>query len=172
MRIALLPALLFLPACIVIENGGDDTQPQPGATRVVAAGFSYGECWGRCNGDLAIVGDQLALTFTSNNSEVPDLVNRGTLGTVAVDELADLADTLAAEELLATYGCPDCDDGGASYLQLMIGGDGSWRSTWEHGTPPPVLADADAVLLDDLVEALTSCVATARVTLASCSPPY
>jgi hypothetical protein len=171
MRLAFLPALLCLPACIVIDDGGDDTQPEPGATRVVAAGSSFGECWGRCDADLAIDGDDLSLTFTSNNSEVPDLVNRGTLSAAAVDELAGIAAALADQDLLETYGCPDCDDGGAAHLDLVVG-DLASRSTWEHGNPPPVLAGADAVLFDDLIEALTDCVATARVTPLACTSPF
>lgn len=170
MRPAHLPALLlFLPACIVID-GGDDTAYQP--TPVVAAGSSFGECLGRCDADLAIVGDDLTLTFTSNNSEIPDLVNTGTLTAAAIADLDDLAQALADSTVLDTYGCPDCDDGGASHLDRIVGGDAVARTTWEHGNPPPVLAGADALLFDDLIAALTDCVATARVTLVSCSPPY
>ena len=63
MRLAHLPALLLcLPACIVIDGGGDDTLPEQGATRVVAAGSSYGECLGRCDADLAIDGDDCVAT--------------------------------------------------------------------------------------------------------------
>jgi hypothetical protein len=171
MRLAHLPALLFcLPACIVIDGGGDDTAYQP--TPVVAAGSSYGECLGRCDADLAIVGEELSLTFTSNNSEIPDLVNTGALTAAAIDDLDDLAQALAGEVLLDTYGCPDCDDGGAAHLDRVVGGDAVARSTWEHGNPPPVLAGAAALLFDDLIAALTDCAATARVTLVSCSPPY
>jgi hypothetical protein len=82
--------------------------------------------------------------------------------------LESLATSLP-EDLQETYGCPDCADGGASFLALLRDSD-SHRSEYEYGNPPAELAAIDA-FLKEVMDALGQCRATADVTLdGSCTP--
>lgn len=170
MRLALLPALLCLPACLALDGGGDDSYPVGGSFRVAAAGTSSASCADYCEEDLAIEGRELTLTLRSDRAELADIVNRGALSPAAVIELAALTDALDGQVLREVYGCPDCADGGASHLTLAIG-TLIRRSSWESPSPPAALAALDAVLFDDLIPALRDCVATSRVTPLACTPP-
>ena len=180
MRLALLPALLCLPSCIFIEghdeagvDAGVDAFPWPDkgwGPRITEAGWSFGECIGLCEGHLWIQTDELTLRFRSNDGETSDLTNRGILRSDAIEELDALAADVIALRPEMTYGCPDCDDGGAAHL-TYTSTDELKVTEWEYGAPPPELAAAAAFLFDDLIRALTDCVETDRVTLTSCSPP-
>ncbi len=53
-------------------------------------------------------------------------------------EWQNLIDFLVMENLEEVIGCPDCADGGATYIELTQNGE-SKRVTFETGNPPPAL---------------------------------
>jgi hypothetical protein len=155
MRVLLLSLLM---ACAPDRSGGDDdTDPGPGPDPfpALAAGWSFGECWGRCNGTLSVtVGG--AITY-----EIPDyeryvvLHAEGQLDDGAMGDLRQLYAAIPREGLQSVYGCPDCADGGAEFISF---GDGLAPESvsFEFGDPPSEL-DALHGVLRGWMDALERC---------------
>ena len=138
-----------------------DTDPPVDAT-VISAGWSFGMCIGSCLGDLVISGDSVTYTISDWYPGTPILVNSGTLTASGRTELEGYAAGLVGVNLQAVYGCPDCADGGASYVELDREGPQSHHD-YEYNYPPAELLDIDTATRD-IMDALFTCVAGSRVT--------
>lgn len=172
MRLVLPCLPLLLSGCVLVVDDGEPGSPsESGPARIVSAGYAFGECYGYCGHDVELDDERVVATHTAWGLEdpPPQIVNQGVLTGDAVIELKILANDLADAGLDPTYGCPDCGDGGSAAVSIQTG-DEIVQSVWQHDDPPPVLADAQAILLDDIAVALRDCVATARVTPTACSP--
>jgi hypothetical protein len=120
---------------------------------VLDAGWSFGFCIGPCISELAISGNALTLRVSDRQRNVI-AENRGVLTPQGSARLAAVAASLP-DDLAEQYGCPDCADGGASWVTVVR--DGSTRRTeYEHGNPPPQLQAADQ-LLSSWITALREC---------------
>lgn len=132
------------------------------SNQLARAGWSFGMCAGTCRADLSLDGDDLILTG-SDPAGAPLIESQATLtveGRAALDAaLAALGDT----PLETQYGCPDCADGGASYVVLDRGGE-STRHDMEFGNPPAELADLTA-LSGALIDAMRECRSDALVSV-------
>ena len=95
--------------------------PTSASPRITEAGYSFGFCIGPCRGELHIDGEALALRVTDRTGSQVIAQNRGRLTSSGSARLAGVAASLPAE-LLETYGCPDCADGGAETLSATVGG--------------------------------------------------
>lgn len=111
-------------------------------------------CAGLCRADLILDGDDLVLDGGDRAGE-PSFQSHGTLtreGRAQLDAaLAALGDTVLGPQ----YGCPDCADGGASYVVLDRGGQ-TTRHDMGFGAPPPELAGLVA-LSSAFIDALREC---------------
>jgi hypothetical protein len=136
---------------------------------LVAAGWSFGFCLEYCYADLAIEGDDLILTGRDRPDEDPIFVNRGTLtpeGRALLDAAIAELEGVALEPV---YGCPDCADGGAFYIELHRD-DVVERVAMEFGSPPDVLAEAYAFSAS-VIGALEACQSSELVEVAEdCVP--
>lgn len=138
------------------------------SARIVEAGWSFGFCLGPCRGELALDGDALALAVTDRTENEVFATNRGRLSSRGSARLAGAAELLP-EDLLDRYGCPDCADGGASWLTVARQS-GTRRTEYEYNNPPRELAATDEILTS-LMEALRQCRETSDLTLeAGCVP--
>lgn len=99
----------------------------------------------------------------------PYLDNTGTLTEQGRDELLAVQAALSEVMLQQRYGCPDCADGGASYVTLAHEDEVS-SHVYEYGNPPPELSAVDA-LLTALMDALAKCRETELIDIApGCVP--
>jgi hypothetical protein len=162
--LALLLALLAVPGCVFY--GDDDTDPEQNDSAVVGAGWQFGECGGYCQGTLSINLGAATLEVLSWNDAEPALVSTGTLSAAARTELATISADLESQALAETYGCPDCDDGGAAWIDYLRG-DIVSRSTYEYSIPPFALSAADTFAAD-VMSALRDCASSSRITVESC----
>jgi len=126
---------------------------------VVGGGSSFGMCFGYCVTELEIDGTGLVLTRRAwegiSGDDFPDQVVVGELTAAGRTRLDAVEADLAVASLQETYGCPDCADGGAGWIEVRDAA-GLRRSTFEHLGPPDVLAAADR-LLRDWVDTLREC---------------
>ena len=150
------------------DCGGGTCVPAAGKSRITGGGSSFGMCGGACKTDLALVED-VAQVMTSSWSGEIFTMNSGTLTAEALAQSEALATALVGVSLQDVYGCPDCADGGASYIDLLRD-DVASHHAYEFWNPPPALEDADAFVYQ-INEALLSCAADALVTPdAGCVP--
>ena len=146
-----------------------DSEPGGQKTDLAGAGWSFGMCLGYCAADLVIDGTALTQSGHDREAGEPLYVNNGELtkeGRARVDAVIAALDGVTLDP---TYGCPDCADGGAAYLQLQESA-GLTRIDMEYGSPPEVLADLyglttsmmtalETCRSDDLVEVAVGCTA-------------
>jgi hypothetical protein len=158
--------LLGALALLVISCAQDT--PTTSSARVVEAGWSFGFCIGPCRGELRLSGETLALRVTDRTGGQVIAQNRGRLTSGGSARLAGLTASLP-DDLLERHGCPDCADGGASWLTVARES-GTRRTEYEYGNPPQELAAMDEFLAG-VMQALRECRATSDVTLeAGCVP--
>jgi hypothetical protein len=134
----------------------------PGAPVLLGGGWSFGFCQGACVGQFGLNGAAARFTITGHQAEDPVFLdNRGILTEEGLEAVYMVMVELRDVPLEERYGCPDCDDGGASHVTIARE-DGSSMHTYEFGEPPPELAELDA-LLGELISALETCVSTAYI---------
>ena len=145
-------------------------QSDSGATRLVAAGWSFGMCAGYCRADLIVMGDRLYLQGSDNWPDIPLYVNLGTLTPTGTARLAAALTVIDPASLEEIYGCPDCADGGAAYLGFMAAGVGS-RHDMPFGDPPKELAELYR-LTQSIIGTLEGCGSDPLVTADEDCVPY
>lgn len=128
---------------------------------MVDGGNQFGECTGACRFAVTFQPSALQLVVSDYGASQDIAVNYGSLTDAGQVALAALDDELASSTLQDIYGCPDCDDGGASWLRLSRVGS-TTDHQYETGNPPPELVQYDAFLQDVLV-ALRTCADSANV---------
>lgn len=136
---------------------------------LVGAGWSFGMCGGYCWIDLVLAEDLVQVTGGGWTSDEPLFVNRGTLTGKGRSRLTAAITELGGALLDDVYGCPDCADGGSSYLVLDRGGVVS-RHDMEYGWPPEVLAELQGLALA-IIDSLEACRSDDLVTVdEECDP--
>lgn len=131
---------------------------------LIGAGWSFGMCHGYCAADLELTDDRVVLTGRDRDRTEPVFVNEGTLTSRGRSRLSAAAEALDGGALESVYGCPDCDDRGAAYLQFERAS-GETRHEMEFRAPPRPLAGLHALVMA-LSGALESCSSNELVTVA------
>ena len=91
----------------------------------INSGISYGECWGYCVFELALDNSNALFTASSWGSwydEFLDLLLEDNLSQEAWQQLIGLIDFEYFQSLDDVYGCPDCADGGAEFIEIIYDG--------------------------------------------------
>ena len=140
------------------------TKPIPRFGSLTGAGWSFGMCGGYCKADLVIDGEALVLTGGGWIGDQPLYVNRGVFTPVGIERVGEMLARLGSKPLDLVYGCPDCADGGAAYLEFDRQGATS-RHEMEFSRPPKVLAELHGLALA-VIEALETCESGELVTVA------
>lgn len=144
---------------IRIVDGGDSPM-----SRLAGAGWSFGLCTRYCSADLTIDGTALTQSGRDREAETALYVNRGELTPTGREQIDVAVAALDGVALEATYGCPDCADGGAAYVSLDDGASVS-RHDMEFGSPPAVLKDVFELSMR-LMASLETCQDSELVTIA------
>jgi hypothetical protein len=122
---------------------------------LAGAGWSFGLCLGYCVADLVVDGDELIVTGRGRAGEAPLYENRGSLTDEGRARLDDALSALADASLAPVYGCPDCADGGAAWLDVVRDGE-IQRVEMGYGEPPDVLAGLHGIAMS-LIDAIEAC---------------
>jgi len=89
----------------------------------INSGTSYGECWGYCVFELQL--DNSNALFTASGwgwYEFPDLLLEDNLSQEMWQQIIELLDFEYFQSLDDVYGCPDCADGGAEFIEIIYDG--------------------------------------------------
>lgn len=134
--------LFLLLAAAACATGQVDTDE----IEAVRWGTSFGMCLGYCVERLEVTPTQVRLTVTSRDSVAnpPRTYERATTPAEWQSLTTDLQ-AVAFDRLNETYGCPDCADGGAEWVEVDDA-DLEKRVTYEYGKSPAEIADVAARL--------------------------
>ena len=94
-------------------------------------------CLGYCSRELRIGRDEIVLTESSRDSvRNPTRVTRLPMDSSEWSEIESLIEADDLDGLEEVYGCPDCADGGAEWIEIDQG-DSPRRVTFEFGGTVP-----------------------------------
>jgi len=127
---------LILTACLTLAAGC--TAPSGVTTSadglVVRAGTSFGMCLGYCTTELTIAADEIRFVESSRDPAAhPERTRRAAIQPGEWEEIVSLARPSLLEGLEEVYGCPDCADGGAEWIEVEQDGVRR-RVTFEYGS--------------------------------------
>lgn len=133
-RLPTLAVLLFiLAAC----SGTPVASLTSGDELVIRSGTSFGMCIGYCRTEIRISPREIVFIETSRDTrQHPTRTRRSRIDAKEWQELVALADTKVFSGLKEYYGCPDCADGGAEWIELERQ-EKAQRVTFEHGKTVP-----------------------------------
>jgi hypothetical protein len=105
---------------------------------VISHGSSFGHCRGFCNKELKLMEKKTNFsTWENGGAGVKNVLEVATIGT-DFNKIASQIDEETFKKLKSTYGCPDCADGGAEWIEIKAGMK-TKRVTFEYGNPPEEL---------------------------------
>jgi hypothetical protein len=160
----------------VVLNGGQIGRvvigevPAAGRVSLIGSGWSFGMCGGYCTADLVLIDGSLTLVGGGWTSDEPLYENRGTLTARGNGLIAAAVAGLSGLPLESVYGCPDCADGGATYVVLDRDGVSS-RHDMEFGRPPEVLAELHELAMA-MIDTLETCRSDGMVIVAGDCDPW
>ena len=89
---------------------------------VVRYGTSFGECVGYCKRSLELTKGKLNFTFAPNDTITNDTIRcQLAINTDSTDLVLDYINKRNLYHLNNIYGCPDCADGGAEWIEVRHG---------------------------------------------------
>jgi len=92
----------------------------------INSGASYGSWWGYCVFELELDNSNVLFKASScwnpYDQEYPDLTLEDNLNQESWQYLVNLIDFEYFQSLDDVYGCPDCNDGGAEFIQIIYEG--------------------------------------------------
>lgn len=105
----------------------------------LAWGVSFGECIGYCWEEVRITRHEARVVMKGwNGTRLPDRTFEGPVDAATWNVLRRLVSSSGMKGLRNVYGCPDCTDGGAEWVELEA--DGSTKQVkFEYGDPPSEL---------------------------------
>ena len=128
-----LPLLFVIFSC---SNESKTIYPISEEIVEVKSGQSFGMCIGKCHNELVITGDRITLKQIerkerggeTNTYEFAESANLQLI----LQEIKKIDETkfLALDEF---YGCPDCADGGAEWVEITFKGKEPKKVTFEYG---------------------------------------
>jgi hypothetical protein len=116
-------------------------------------GWSFGECTGWCVGQVSFTARGEVILTLHNAQDERTKEFTGELSPVGVQTLASA--TIRVGGLRNVYGCPDCTDGGASFLTWSKG-TAEFTATYDYGSPPAQL-QSQYRFVDQVMDALKAC---------------
>ncbi len=142
MRICLILGALVLGAStlgLTASCHPSPFDPLPDSA-VVRWGISFGECRGYCEQEMDVTRTELRLTRRSGNPSLyPTTVEELDLSAEAWSALRAQVQTSGIAALEDVYGCPDCADGGAEWVEVETP-DARKKVSFDAGRPPEELA--------------------------------
>ena len=116
------------------------------AQTVLISGYSFGECIGYCYTELLLDAEAMVLIKRSwDPEENPEMRHEEPMDPALWQRLTPLIDFDVLTTMLDRYGCPDCADGGAEWIEISQGGRHK-KITFEYSdTLEPI-----AALLDEM----------------------
>ncbi len=114
----------------------------------VASGDSFGECLGYCKTQIEASPTRIVFSTEGGTlaGPLPALSDTVSIEHELWSHLVSLARVVPVHALDSIYGCPDCADGGAEWVEIEFAGDESRRITFEFRHAPGPLASLSDTL--------------------------
>lgn len=130
--------ILILTLLFACDRGVDN----PDDIQKIYYGTSFGECLGYCNKSIEVSDKKVKFIKSGWDTDGLLPVKKST-ESFTKEEWDILVEAINKDrflELNAVYGCPDCIDGGAEWIQIEII-DSAYTVSFEYLREPPSLTD-------------------------------
>jgi hypothetical protein len=107
-------------------------------------GTSFGMCVGYCNHQVTIKADSVKWICICNACMAPGLMQKtfyAKTNSTLWDSIRTNISISSFQALPTVIGCPDCADGGAEWLELILNNGEKHKVTYEYGKEPTVIKD-------------------------------
>jgi hypothetical protein len=132
-----LASVLFLSGCQHYVSGPEHKLDGP---LIIRSGTSFGECLGYCWTELALDEKAIELRAKQWYPDEKEREHRGALARARWEHLVSMIDLETFLTLDDRYGCPDCADGGAEWIELETE-DVRKRVVFEYGDTLEPISD-------------------------------
>ena len=132
MKKVLLPILLIM-AITGCDKEKTIVDPGPLENQTIKSGASFGECMGYCWREMDI--NRTNVTYTKSGwitDEYPPIMITDNITNSEWNGLVELINRETLEAMNEVYGCPDCVDQGAEWIEI-VGSDFTKKITFEIG---------------------------------------
>lgn len=148
--------LLFstLPLLFVLFSCSNDLQSVNAINDEIVevrSGQSFGMCIGKCHNELIITGNKVTLKQIERKERGGETSTYEFTENAALQTLLEEINKIDQTKFMAldeTYGCPDCADGGAEWLEVTFKGKEPKKVTFEYGKTIPGFEKIVATLHD------------------------
>ena len=129
--------------CLMIGHFAEGAWSVDNGAHRILYGTTSGECIGYCTKELEIAGRHVTFIATGLKAgrSIPPVRQSLDLTTDELRALERLKKNSSIASLPERVGCPDCNDGGAEWIELPLGARQVKRVTFEKGNPPSELRD-------------------------------
>jgi hypothetical protein len=131
---AIIASLLFL-----LSSCESEKELQFDAILNISYGTSFGMCMGYCKNDVVISEEKTLFTAQSFRDTSDNLSCEITTPLADWALLKEKINLNEMAKLPQTIGCPDCADGGATYVSVLFENGNEMRVSYEYGKPPKAL---------------------------------
>ncbi len=107
-------------------------------------GTSFGECVGYCRKQMSVASDSVHFTAFCDACMTPSVSRKDLFSMTTKTEWDSIQNFLPLNSFFimpTVIGCPDCADGGAEWLELILINGETHKVTFEFGKEPSVLKD-------------------------------
>jgi hypothetical protein len=104
-------------------------------------GTSFGECIGYCKKDIAITPDSLIQTLSGWSDTIETITYRKAFEQNSWDSVESKIDISGFFDLPLTIGCPDCADGGAEWIEIILSNGEKHKVTFEYQNETDAVKD-------------------------------
>jgi hypothetical protein len=136
---SIIIVILFSFSCKKEEKNGI-------STHIISLkyGNSFGECMGYCRNEMDIAQTSVIIKSSSwDKVNYPDKLCQKSITTGKWNEIVRCADSISFNSLDSIYGCPDCADGGAEWVEIATSG-------WKHKVTVDYSGPNRPVVLENL----------------------
>ncbi len=139
---------LFVLFSTIVTTSCEETVSAPAGNVTIISGQSFGFCVGPCYQTMTLNNANQKVNFyvksTDSKGNQGNAMEKNYSDSLAVKEweevwkaVGNIDDFFSLKE---TYGCPDCADGGAEFIEI-IRGDFSHKVTFEYGSEVKEIED-------------------------------
>jgi hypothetical protein len=134
--------ILTISLLFIFVSCSDNLDAKTDEDFYIKYGTSFGFCFGYCQENISISNSELIYKKISRteNNDYPFIETHKNL---TEQEWSEIKNSFNIESFLALneyYGCPDCADGGAEWMEIKYEGE-VHRVTFEYSNEPEILKD-------------------------------
>lgn len=112
---------------------------------IVRYGTSFGECLGYCEKSLTLSDGKIEFLYESTDTALQDVSCDLNISSDSTNKVLNFVNIPVINEMNTFYGCPDCDDGGAEWIEIEFQGIPK-KITFEYMNEPEEITNIVDVL--------------------------